>query len=153
MTIDLTSPKLVRGKPFHAKAKAALESLEKFKVIVNWEAPEESVCPSSVAKFFVDLGYSVKLCESTFKSHLVYSVTTPTLDQATIEDSDVVDFIEWLGMVCLDGHFSEDINAYANQYTTPEPNVAIGQVRMLQWRGFFQSRQIMKLIDYVRWVI
>ncbi|XP_019761476.2 ribonuclease P protein subunit p40 isoform X2 [Dendroctonus ponderosae] len=150
VTIDLTDPKLVPEKPFYKRTRAALQSLEKFNVIINWEAHEESVCPSSVAKFFFDIGYKVKLCAPKFQSHIVYSVNTPTLDEATVEESDVVDFVEWLGMVCLDGHFSEDLNAYANQYTTPEPNVALGQVRTLQWRGFFHSHQIMKLIDYVR---
>lgn len=145
----MTDSKLVAGKPYYEKTKAALKSLERFTVITCWEPPEESVCPSSLAKFFDEINYNVKMCEPNFKSHVVYSVKTPTLD-GIIEEGDVIDFVEWLGMVCVDGDFTGSSDNYVNSYEPSEPNVEMGQVRVLVWRGFYQPNQIMKLVEYLK---
>lgn len=149
MKLDLTDPKFVPGKPCYEKAKSALKSLERFTVIVTWDPPEETVCPSSVAKFFDGIGCKVQLCEPTLKSHVVYSVKTPTLDKTNVKESDIVDFVEWLGMVSVDGDFTEDVDTFLNTYESPEPNIELGQIRVLVWRGFYQTDQVMKLARFL----
>ncbi|XP_066257792.1 ribonuclease P protein subunit p40-like isoform X2 [Euwallacea similis] len=146
--IDLTN-KLIQGKPNYDRITTALNSLERFSVIFNWKPPDESICPSSAAKYFDSLKYVVQRCEPRCKTHVVYSIKTPTLEGEYNED-DIVDFAEWLGMVSLDGDFTGSAGDYVNSYEAPEPNVEIGQIRVLVLRGFYQSSDILKLLEVLR---
>ncbi|XP_050309420.1 ribonuclease P protein subunit p40-like isoform X2 [Anthonomus grandis grandis] len=149
VNVDLKDSKLVPGKPYHTKVRKALNSLEKFNVIVSWLPPTNSnVCPSSVAKFFDNNKYVIKLCEPMFKSFVAYSLNMPTLEQ-NVDSSDVIDFIEWMGMVSVEGDLTGESGDYVSSYQTPLPNVPIGQVRVLVWRGFYQADDIRKLVQFM----
>ncbi|CAG9771973.1 unnamed protein product [Ceutorhynchus assimilis] len=145
VTVNLAE--LKPGKPLHGKTQKSLEALGKFDVILSWQPYDDIICPSSVAKYFQN--YDIKLCEPTFDSHMVYSVKGPTLDSVANQD-DIIDFVEWLGMVSLDADFSGNMENYVNTYESPEPNVEMGQVRVLTWRGFYSSNQVMEVFDYLR---
>jgi len=148
--IDLRNSTLKEEKSFYKGTKKSLELLGKFTVILSWQPPDEDICPSSVAKFFNDLNYKVELCKPEFKTHIVYSVLAPKISNTSIDKDEIVDFIEWLGMISVDEDFSENVDDYVNSYEVPIPNSEMGQVRCLQWRGFYQSHQINGLLNFIK---
>lgn len=78
----------------------------------------------------------------------MYSVKVPTIEIDKIEKEDVADFMEWLGMVALEGDLETNCPSdYVNTYVTPTPNVETGQVKCLQWRGLFTYQQIQDVIS------
>ncbi|KAF7283443.1 hypothetical protein GWI33_000528 [Rhynchophorus ferrugineus] len=119
-------------------------------MILSWEPPEESICPSSIAKFFSDLECTVNVCQPQFDTQILFSVKMPMIFQQNIQQGDVEQFVEWLGMVAIDGDFSGSFDNYINTYEAPEPSTEIGQIRFLQWRGMYLSKHLGKLIDLLR---
>jgi ribonuclease P/MRP protein subunit RPP40 len=145
VTIDLKQKHFKPGKPNYERTKTCLEKLTQ-NVIVTWEPKNEEICPSSIAKYFHDLGYRTELCKTRFKSHTLYSVKVPNID-----DDNVHDVVEWLGMVALHGNVTDGgPDNYSSTYETPEPNREGGQVKFLQWRGLFTTNQITRLHDKLR---
>lgn len=39
---------------------------------------------------------------------------------------------------------------FMNTYQTPEPNDVLGQLKILQWRGFFTSKEVKDLFERLR---
>lgn len=147
LNVNLKEERLEPGKPKYEKLKTRLETLGRFTVIVQWQPCKQDVCPSSVAKYFSDIGYKVKVSLPSFTSNTIYSVNVPRVP-FTGDDGDVVDFVEWLGMVSLDGDLgTDDPGNYRTSFVTPEPNEKYGQVKFLQWRGFFTVTKIKELIN------
>lgn len=148
--IDLRNSKLQPGQRSFKRIKAALDSLEKFSLILSWLPPEDTICPSSVAKFFNDLNYNVKVCKNNFKTHVLYSINSPIILKEDISENEIIDFAEWLGMVSIDGDFLGSFDNYVNTYEAPEPSIVLSQLRFLQWRGFFLPEHIEKLTSFLR---
>ncbi|KAL1491122.1 hypothetical protein ABEB36_011765 [Hypothenemus hampei] len=134
------------GKFSKQKLQKALKRLPEVAVIVSWEPPDNTICPSSIAKYFHQLDYEVRVCEPSFRSHVVYSVKTPILET----EPDLEAFTEWMGMACLDGDFSGNMDNYVNSYEPPEGSITLGQVRVLVWRGFYQPNQVLRLLHTLR---
>lgn len=130
------------------KLKNRLKILEAYTVILYWEPHEKTICPSSIAKYIYDLGHDITVCHTNFNSFTSYNVKVPVIEIDKVEKDEIVDFMEWLGMVSLEGDLETDNSSdYVNSYTTPVPNVEIGQVKCLQWRGLFTSDHIQELIS------
>lgn len=147
ITVNLKEDSLLVTESRLSKLKTKLKNLGKSDVILTWEPPKDDICPSSIAKYFTDIGYSVKLCTPQFASNTIYSVKVPTPDVHSIEESEIHDFVEWLGMASLNADLeTNDSNNFVNSYLTPEPNIDIGQVKQLQWRGLYTVTQIQKLL-------
>lgn len=136
------------GKTKYEKIKSHLEILGKFTVIILWQPAEQDVCPSSVAKYFSDIGYKVKVSFPSFTSNTIYSVDVPRVPFTSDTVEDVSEFVEWLGMVSLDGNLeTNDPGNYQTSFVTPEPCEKFGQVKFLQWRGFFTITKVKELIN------
>lgn len=144
--IDLKNCK--PGK-FYDRIKQRL-SIIKTTLIIKWQPEDDSICPSSIAKYFHERGYVVKECNSTFISHTEYSVKVPEVDFDVVEGEELV---EWLGMISLGCDLeNECTDNFINTYETPVPNTAVGQVKVLQWRGFYSAEEIQRLFDCIRQV-
>lgn len=131
-----------------SKLKTRLQKLEKVNVILAWDPHEKDICPSSIAKFIYNLGYDITLCHTDFKSHTAYSVKVPIVELNKMENEEIVDFMEWLGMLSLEADLEKDCSDdYVNSYVTPTPNINLGQVKLFQWRGLFTSNQIQDLVS------
>lgn len=119
-----------------------MRRLKPFTLLINWEADDANICPSSVAKYFHDLNYGVKLCKPALEIRTEYSVAVPEYNEDNADE-----FIEWLGTfsVQADMQFNSTDDSYLTNYTIPEPFKEYGQVKMLQWKGFFNSQQIERL--------
>lgn len=133
------------GKPNYERTKTWLENIT-HDVIITWEPPRLSICPSSVAKYFHDLGYKTKLCGVQKSTHTVYSVDVPV-----INDENQDEFVEWLGMIALHANLRDGTpDGYVTTYQTPEPHQPFGLVRFFQWRGFFTTNQITRFYNRLR---
>ncbi|RZC41608.1 Ribonuc P 40 domain containing protein [Asbolus verrucosus] len=145
VTVDLKLKHFKPGKPNYERTKKCLEQLEQ-NFIVTWEPPNETVCPSSVAKYFHDRGYETKLCEIKHTTHTLYTVKIPS-----IEEDNHYDIVEWLGIVALEADLiNNGPDCYLSTYETPEPNQEVGQVKFLQWRGLFTANQVVRLYQQLR---
>lgn len=139
------------GKPNYEKLRQKLSKLQNFDLLLNWQPPSEDVCPSSIAKYFHDLGYSVKLCSPTHLTHTEYCVKTPQIDLDNFDTKDSHEFLEWLGMIALQGDLtSGSSDSFITTYEAPEPTITLGQVRVLHCRGFYTATQVEKFVDYLR---
>ncbi|KAJ8967908.1 hypothetical protein NQ317_000590, partial [Molorchus minor] len=91
---------------------------------------------------FYDLGYEVKCCAPTFNSNIIYSVKVPEIDFNNVDQNDIVSFVEWLGMISINGDLEHQMENYTSTYETPFPNRILGQVTHLQWIGLFSATKI-----------
>lgn len=149
VTCDLSL--LVQNKQRRAKLQASLERLGNFNVIVNWEPPNEEICPSSVAKYFHNLGYKVEQCRPSFAEHTDFSVEMPLVDIKNIGEDDVHSFVEWLGMYSLQLHSNIGCqDDFITTYEIPQPSFICDQLCYLQWTGFYTVTQVKKFITELR---
>lgn len=122
--------------------------MEKCTVILSWEANDENICPSSIAKYIHDLGHDISVCNTNFNTNITYSIKVPVIDIEKADKEDIEDFLEWLGMLSIEGDLETDSPSnYVNSYTAPVPNVELGQVKCLQWTGLFTCEQIQGVIS------
>ncbi|KAK4879981.1 hypothetical protein RN001_008127 [Aquatica leii] len=138
VSINLLSKTLKLGTKKYERTNRCLSRLGNFCLIMSWEPPDD-ICPSSIAKYFFDLGNDVKLCVPDFNVRTSYSVKVPDLENLS-------EFTEWLGMFSLETTL-ENTDDYLTTYETPIPCQEYGQVKFLQSRGFFTHSQIKKLLE------
>ncbi|XP_023028957.1 ribonuclease P protein subunit p40 isoform X2 [Leptinotarsa decemlineata] len=148
VTIDLAEDKLLHNKKKLAKLKSRLQSFENFTVLVSWQPPTEDVCPSSIAKYLADSGYKVKECRPAFNEKTV-TCEIPSIDLSSIDRNEASEFAEWLGMVSLGGSLSPDLDDYLSSYVAPSVSGRTETIKCLQWRGFFTSSDVSRLIEGV----
>lgn len=149
--INLKYKLLEHGKPYYEKIRQKLSKLQNFDMLFNWQPPSEDVCPSSIAKYFHDLGCNVKVCSPTYRTHTEYSVKTPQIDLDNFDTNDSHEFLEWLGMIALQGDLTNGkSDSFITTYETPEPSITLGQVRVLHWRGFYSATQVEAFVSYLR---
>ncbi|KYN07984.1 Ribonuclease P protein subunit p40 [Cyphomyrmex costatus] len=149
--IDLTNDSFIPGKKNYDRVRIALEErlTQKFDVIVSWDPPEISLCPSSVAAWFHARNYSVSLCCQKFSQKTKYSLTIPTYEN-TYNNTDI-DFFEWLGVFSIDGDLStKGEDNYASTYQCSSPFIHVRQVQYLQWTGFFTRQKIQEVYNTLK---
>ncbi|KAK9882486.1 hypothetical protein WA026_021828 [Henosepilachna vigintioctopunctata] len=146
VTVDLKSDDFKSGKCNYERTKSCLQKLKNFDVILSWEPPEKEICPSSIAKYFSDLGYPVELCKIRHHRKTAHSLMVPVIPNLDeFDDEASANFIEWLGMLCIGGSLNERLD-FISTYSIPEPSTYTGEVKILQWRGFFSSKDVARLI-------
>ncbi|KAG5330524.1 RPP40 protein, partial [Acromyrmex charruanus] len=149
--IDLTNENFIPGKKNYERIRIALEErlTQKFDVIVSWDPPDISMCPSSIAAWFYARNYNVCLCCQKFSQKIKYSLTIPTYED-TCNNTDI-DFFEWLGVFSIDGDLStKREDNYANTYQCPSPSIHVKQVQYLQWTGFFTRQKIQEVYNVLK---
>ncbi|XP_056642250.1 ribonuclease P protein subunit p40-like [Diorhabda sublineata] len=146
VNVDLTEDNLLNNKSKLEKLKSCLQIFKKIKVIVIWEAPDEEVCPSSIAKYFADLGYRVQQCSSTFNSFVV-NTKIPVSNITNWDKDETLEFIEWLGMLMLDCNLEPDVTNYLSSYSPPyEHGTKVEKTHCLKLQGFFSSTFIQQIL-------
>ncbi|KAK5646843.1 hypothetical protein RI129_005307 [Pyrocoelia pectoralis] len=142
VSINLLSNHFKPGKKNYDRTKDRLLTLKKMTLLINWEPPHLDICPSSVAKYFDDLKFDVQVCLPDFQMRTNYTIKVPNFTMDNIHE-----FVEWLGMFSLESDLGGGGESYLSTYETPQPYQEYGQVKFLQWRGFFSSQQINKLLE------
>ncbi|XP_017793865.1 PREDICTED: ribonuclease P protein subunit p40-like [Habropoda laboriosa] len=149
VTIDLKSESFTPGKKNYEHTRTSLKEHfnQKFDIIVSWNPPDENLCPSSIAAWFHKHEYSVVLCHQTSVQRIEYSLPIPVISNELDNDK----FFEWLGVLSISGDLKNDKNNdYVNTYKCPPPSTDVGQVRYLQWIGFFTRKHITHLYNVVK---
>ncbi|KAG7154956.1 Ribonuclease P protein subunit p40-like [Homarus americanus] len=106
------------------------------------------VCPSSIAKYFHDLGYSVEERKSSLSQSIVTEVDMPVLGKDG-EDTDPEDVFEWIGCQTLGVHLKTEGTTVC-EVVTPKPSTLVNNVCSLQCTGFFTPRQLSSLLSQLR---
>ncbi|KAL6267111.1 hypothetical protein P5V15_000190 [Pogonomyrmex californicus] len=149
--IDLTNESFVPGKKNYERVRIVLKERlkQKFDVIVSWDSPETKVCPSSIAAWFHEHNYTVRLCQQKLSHRTEYSVSIPTYEDKY--DMNDINFFEWLGVFSIDGDLStKEENDYVNTYQCPSPSIHVGQIQYLQWTGFFTRQKIQEAYNALK---
>lgn len=114
--IDLKSKELATNSKYFDRVQRALSSecLPRFSILFTWTPPKKQeplVCPSSVAKYFSDLGYDVNLEQTKSRVKTEYSLQMPLLGPQLPSPSEVNgkrsfyatedELVEYIGMLAL----------------------------------------------------
>lgn len=136
-----------------------------FTVRVAWEPPREkdetkAICPSSIAKYFSDLGYEVVLKQTECKTSLEYGLKMPRLGP---ESNDLVDLngqsnfyatphelAEYAGMLALSCNFEP--TEYLNTWSFTGHTVEIGSAFVIRLKGLFPCNLVKMLFKKLRYV-
>lgn len=131
----------------------AREPLGRFDLRITWTPPDdnndtESICPSSVAKYFADMNVDensppVELMPTQIKTHQEYSLKVPTFsldEHSETEYCTGSELIEYMGMLALSCDTEEE--EYLNSYDFSGSRQEIGNAKVMHWRGFFTVSQI-----------
>lgn len=142
VTVDLSEVRA--GSKAQLRLEAGLRKLGRADAVLGWRPRDGRVCPSSLAKYFADRGHEVALCRAQFRSRTRYSVRAPELDLPSLTEDGAREFLEWLGMLAAGAEMGPD--EYLSAYETPEPSREFGQVKVLEWTGFFSERQLAEML-------
>lgn len=120
-------------------------------MILSWDPNDNKICPSSIAKYFADKNFSVKLCSPQITTRTEYQVDVPIFCDDLAKCCETNELIEWLGMFSISGDCERGApDSYTNTYQVPEPNIKYGQVQYLEFRGLFSSRRVEILLEGLR---
>lgn len=120
-----------------------------------WQPPVGSAaCPSSVAKYFADAGYTVRLVRTERRQHQEYSLRMPLLGMDDA-DSTAEEFhatpaalVEYIGMLALNCDLEAD--EYLSQYRCHGRDQVVGNATCVQWRGMFAASTVRRLLGELR---
>lgn len=158
--IDLKSNELATTTKFYGRLQTALsnESLSTFTLNVTWEPPKERdehkrICPSSVAKYFADLGYDVKLIQTDCKTSIEYGLKVPLLGPESDELVEVNgngdlyatphELAEYAGMLALGCNL--ETSEYLNTWSFSGHSMEVGNALVIRLKGLF-SCDLIKML-------
>lgn len=163
--INLKSTELATTSKYYARLQNALsnETLSTFKMRFAWEPPKEKdeskqICPSSIAKYFSDLGYEVDLSQTDCKNHFEYSLKVPRLgpnSEDLIEINGVSKFlatphelVEYAGMLALSCNMQT--SDYLNTWSFSGHTIDVGNALVFRLKGLFTCNLIKALFRKFR---
>lgn len=125
------------------------ELLPKFNIQFTWTPPSsngnESICPSSVAKYFADLGYVVDLVQTDCRTSIEYGLNVPLLGAQTDKPVEVDgnekfyasehELIEYVGMLALSCSF--ETKNFMNSWRCDGHTIEVGYATTLHVSGMF----------------
>lgn len=144
VTIDLKSPDLLPSTKHFQNVKKSLQHplLSNISFHFTWIASSPEVCPSSIAKYFSDKSYNIKLCQNELNSHQEYFSKLPEIPDNLQEDT-LEEIVEFIGMVTLgcDLEPKEELSSYVS----PD-GIEMGSARILNIQGFIPCESLLKLV-------
>ncbi|XP_022193780.2 uncharacterized protein LOC111051554 [Nilaparvata lugens] len=156
IVIDLKKPCFEPGKSNYDRTKRSLSKFNpvNLEFIIAWETHDEKICPSTIAKYFSDKGYTVQQCEPHFKYRVDKGIPVPELGETPQQE-----LLEWLGAHSLgvfrkDNSFtSVETSEYLSSYAAPNDCTKSEKTVLFQWTGFFTRKKILDLFKRLRWVL
>ncbi|XP_031627936.1 ribonuclease P protein subunit p40 isoform X2 [Contarinia nasturtii] len=163
--INLKSSDIATTTKYYARLQTALsnESLGTFKMRFTWEPPREkdekrAICPSSIAKYFTDLGYDVQLNQTECKTSVEYGLKVPILGSETDELVDLNgqskfyaspdELVEYAGMLALSCNLES--SEYLNTWSFTGHTVAVGNAFVVRLKGLFTCNLVKMLFKKLR---
>nr|XP_045599497.1 ribonuclease P protein subunit p40-like isoform X1 [Procambarus clarkii] len=136
------------GKAYYERVITAFTEVQlRFNFWLTWIPDNAEICPSSVAKYFHDLGYSIEEQHPCLNWNIVREAAMPLLCTASEEDPQ--DVLEWIGCQTL-GVKMEVEGTTVCEVVTPEPNVRVNNLYVLQCIGFFSPAHLQILLQQIR---
>ncbi|XP_076060614.1 ribonuclease P protein subunit p40-like [Oratosquilla oratoria] len=140
--VDTSQPYFHKGKTYYEKVqKTLMESQLTFDFLIAWEPDDETVCPSSVAKYFHDLGYVVRERKPTLKSSLLSDISGPT-SLNHFEEMEPGDITEWIGCQLLGIRLDEEMTFGFEGDSLPKLN----SLNVTHCHGFYTPSHINALV-------
>lgn len=170
--LNLLDPNLSPDTKHYARVCAGLRSdaLAPVAMRIAWQPPADSgACPSSVAKYFADAGYRVRLMRTERQQHAEYGLRVPLLGRdADGEPTEpepelepktdksgehrfyatAADVVEYVGMLSLGCELEAD--TYLSGYRCAGRSMAVGNAAVGQWRGLFTGATVAALLAALR---
>lgn len=123
------------------------EDVDKLSMSFSWKPKENDLCPSSLAKFLTDMGYSVKECENKYLNNFLYSLKIPKIPSTLPNDEtcdEWSDLLEQTSMIMLGCEPNE-------QAAINESNlIKVRKGSVLHYKGFIPYSKIEDLLMEVR---
>ncbi|KAL5277459.1 hypothetical protein ACFFRR_002600 [Megaselia abdita] len=117
------------------------EVLQNIDLKLFWEPPNNSVCPSSIAKYFTDLGYEVEQHEIDVKLSLNKHFRAPKMDKASIHE-----IVEYVGLSLLECEI-EDLDENLVSYV---PEIELGDQKdtvICHCKGLFTTTFLENILE------
>lgn len=153
---------------FYARVKTALsnENLPRCSFRFTWQPPKptdsssSSICPSSPAKYFADLGCNVKLAQTECNLKIEYGLEVPRLGPESDDPIEIDgqsnfyatphELAEYAGLLALscDRKASEYLSSWAFKGHTTE----VGYALVIRLKGMFTCEMVGALYEKLRLV-
>lgn len=163
----MKSKELATTTKYYGRLQFALAnaSLSKFDFDIQWDPPFEKdatkkICPSSVAKYFADLGYDVNVEQTDCKMHLEYGLKMPKL-AAPMENEQLMEIdgqekfyanphelVDYAGMLALS--CNRERIEYLNTWSFSGHTVDVGSALCIRLTGLFSCNLIKMLFSTLR---
>lgn len=137
--------------------------LPRFSVRFAWTPPspssgKEPICTSSLAKYFADLGYDIKLVRTVWKVETQYGLRMPLFGPQTPEPAFVDgaekfyatehELIEYMGMLALSCDMAP--NEYLSSWKFTGHTMEVGSAVVVRLKGMFTSDFMKTLFKQLR---
>lgn len=147
--VNMKVPYFKPGKAFYSKVMTAFTEVQlRFNFWLTWIPDDADICPSSVAKYFYDLGYSIEELHSSLSQSIMTEAVMPSLCKDG-EAAAPEDVLEWLGCQTL-GVKLEAEGTRVCEIVTPKPNILVNNLCTLHCTGFFTPVQLQFLLRQLR---
>lgn len=110
------------------------------KVFIKWHPESQNVCPSSVAKYFSEMGYAINGHRNQLKIHSQYGLRMLPIPNE-FENEEISAFLEQIGMILLACDIKED---------NFDTFMDIGRGKVVHWKGLITQNQLNELIYYLQ---
>lgn len=156
--VDLKNTNFHPGKPHYQRVTSAFTLLPlAFSFWLMWLPQDSDVCPSSIAKYFHDLGYSVEECGASLNQELVAEALMPIPGPLFEEDkvgeedcaSEPEDLLEWIGCQTLGIKLSRE-ESVVSGVVEPKHGTHVLNLCCGQCSGFFPPSHIQLIIEHLR---
>lgn len=110
-----------------------------------WTPDSDTVCSSSIAKYFSDAGRDVKLHKNRFNARTEFGLQFPEIGDA--DDNRFFEIAEYIGLVMLGCSVEQND---LSSYQPPSDCIEIGRGKTIHCKGFITPNTIRNLINELR---
>lgn len=161
--IDLKSAELATNSKYFDRVRRALslECLPRFSILFTWTPPkkqESPVCPSSVAKYFSDLGYGVNLVQTKSRVKSEYSLQIPLLGPQLPSPCEVNgkrgfyatedEIVEYIGMLALS--CSRESQPFMSSWQLQAHTLEVGHAVTWRLEGMFPPETLTQILEALK---
>lgn len=105
------------------RIRQALKKMKTFNFYISWEPDTETICPSSIAKYFNE---NFRVTCNSFEVERL----RPEIDNIpTLIDTEIEEMVEWVGMLAIGGELSPK-ESYVSTYSVPECVTSLESTRI-----------------------
>ncbi|XP_055841680.1 ribonuclease P protein subunit p40-like isoform X2 [Episyrphus balteatus] len=154
ITIDLKNNNFVEQPKLHNRIKNALSNseIERFDFQLTWESIDSSICPSSIAKFFKDIGYNVEQHSIQTQLAQKYNLKIPNEAFSKSDSKIAYQVAEYFGFIMLecDMNSAEELNSYCPSFNLNFDGQQTMGCIILHCKGLMSSDFVSNLFDALR---